>query len=284
MGFPFATTVSAVSAAASALAAFAAYHAARKANSTAVAVANIERDRRHSELRPVLEIGTPQSATDPDILRFRFTGPDELESFGLLTVTVTIRDDRDRSNDSLLGGSPTREELAAQIWGPWRLRPRVDGADQQGRSAPGRTVRVGEELVSSIDKTLSPQWSRDQPGWDRQYSGAPIRLRVEITAEGFRPWVLLREVPPWRGRGVRFEIQRGTGDLYLLRNVGTSTAIDVTVEDGPGVDDRPQNVTVAVGEAVHMIMAGSLAVSLPTELRVVWDGQLEPVTLPMPPR
>lgn len=299
MGFPIANTIYTISAVASAIAAAASWRtaeranlaadraneAADKANLTADTLAAIERDRRHSELRPVLEIATPSAPNTPDVLRFRFTGPDELEPLGPLTVTITIRDDRDRSNDPILGGGPTREDVAAYIWGPWRFRPGVDDADETGRVAQQRTVAVGEELCSTVEKSPAPRWyAGDQPAWDRHYGQSPVRLRIEVTAPGFQPWVILREVEPWQGRGVLFEIERGSGNLYLLRNVGTGTATGVTVADGPGVEDRPEGVTIVANDAVRMLMAGSMGAPLPTALQVSWDGHPEPISLPMPPQ
>ncbi len=197
MGFPIATTVSAVSAGLSAVAAVGAWVAAhrangasRRANNTADVLAKIERDRRHAELQPIVEI----DAARYGVLRLKFVGPDELEPHGPLRVTVAIRDDRDRSEDPTLGDGPSREAVAAQVWGPWHLAPRTDGADQAGRTAADRKVALGEGLLSTIERTPAPRWyAGGQASWDQAYDDEPIRLRITVTCEGFEPWVLLRE-------------------------------------------------------------------------------------------
>jgi hypothetical protein len=56
-------------------------------------------------------------------------------------VTVRIRDDYFRRGDGqLTAGCPSREEIKAHIWGPYRFRPHTgpDGgrADDTGRVTP----------------------------------------------------------------------------------------------------------------------------------------------------
>lgn len=209
MDFPIATTVSAASAALSAVAAFAAWHATRRAasaaeraNTTADTVARIERDRRRGELRPQLSISlrdAPGSGGNPDynVLRFGFPGPNDLEPYGPLKVTVTVRDDRDRSHDNTLPGGLTAEEIAAHVWGPWKLQRGTDNTDDTGRTCPVREVRVGEELRCAIERTRSPHTHEGaQEHWRRDYTGTPMRLRIEVECKGFDPWVFLEEFDP----------------------------------------------------------------------------------------
>lgn len=83
----------------------------------------------------------------------------------------------------------------------------------------------------------------------------------------------------------QFILQRGTGDSYLLRNVGTATATGVTVGRGnlpPETGETPVGIALGPQESAKMIMLGSLARPLPNELSVTWDGQDDAVALPMP--
>ncbi|WP_370131651.1 hypothetical protein [Streptacidiphilus sp. EB103A] len=218
MGFPIANTIYTISAVASAIAAGASWRtaqranaaadraneAAEKANLTADTLAAIERDRRHSELRPQLDISrVPRQGSTQELLHFMFKGPNELEPHGPLNVTITVRDDRDRSHDRILPGGPTREEVAAQVWGPWRLAPGADGVDPLGRSFANQLVAVGEKLVCAIEKTTPPAWdANDAERWWRKYRPTPLRFRVEVTCEGFEPWVFLEEIPSWSSPGI----------------------------------------------------------------------------------
>ncbi|OKI14235.1 hypothetical protein [Streptomyces sp. CB03911] len=82
-----------------------------------------------------------------------------------------------------------------------------------------------------------------------------------------------------------FAIERGENSSYLLRNVGTANATGVTVdpESAPdGAADLPSGARIFVGAAETMIIAGSLAGRLPTELLVKWDGQPTWVHVPIP--
>ncbi len=84
-----------------------------------------------------------------------------------------------------------------------------------------------------------------------------------------------------------FVVERGLYAQYLLRNVGTAAATGVTVDPASlpdGAQDIPSGTQVAVGAAVTMILAGSLAGRFPTELMVKWDGQTDSVAVPLPPR
>src|SRR6185437_11233766 len=102
----------------------------RRLSETAVmrrarALADIEQDRRHSEPTPRFRVRVePWTAGNNEDLRLRImlTGPTGLDRIDGLTVT--IRDDHFRRGDgTLTAGGPTREEVKAQVWGPYRFRP-----------------------------------------------------------------------------------------------------------------------------------------------------------------
>jgi hypothetical protein len=130
--------------------------AAKSAVAAAITAA-LDLQRRHTELTPRFQV-TGQSA-DPgsDVLRLGIflSGPPELERLDALNVT--IRDDQPwRGQASPLAGGPTPEQVAAQIWGPYRFRPGTGpsadlmsgtpGADPTGRTTPTGGMPIGEEL------------------------------------------------------------------------------------------------------------------------------------------
>jgi hypothetical protein len=194
------TSIAALSAALSGAAAYGAWKASREANKaawnaneTAASVAQIERDRWHKELTPQLRI---KLQTDPhEVLYVRFDGPAAL---GELAVHLTIRDDFNRSRLPHLAGTPTPEERAEVIWGPYRFRPRVNDADELGRSVPAFPLLSGDRHRLALDPSLRPSWyqgdDREQR-WRDEYRTAPIRLWAECTVPGHKPWKLAFAVP-----------------------------------------------------------------------------------------
>ncbi|MFJ4008027.1 hypothetical protein ACIPWL_31935 [Streptomyces sp. NPDC090023] len=194
------TSIAAVSAALSGIAAGAAWKASReankaawKANETAASVAQIERDRWHKELTPQLRI---KLQTQPHkVLYVRFDSPASLAE---LQVQLTIRDDFDRSGLPYMAGTPTLDQRAEVIWGPYRFRPGVDDADALGRSVPAFPLLSGDRHRLALDPSLRPFWYEgddQEQRWRNEYRTAPIRLWAECTALGHKPWRLAFAVP-----------------------------------------------------------------------------------------
>jgi hypothetical protein len=155
-------------------------------------LAQVERDRWHRELTPVVKVILSRWAPGSDLvrMRLRLEGPiglDELDS-----VEVSIRDTPgDRVSE--LAGSPTADEVARVIWGPLRFRPGVDKADDIGRVVPGRPLTVGEELVFLLEPSLPPKWisSPSPAAWEQIY-GADyrhvLRIAIRCRKDGYKPW------------------------------------------------------------------------------------------------
>lgn len=191
MGIPD-TSIAALAAAFSGFAAWGAWKASREANSTAASVAQIERDRWHTEVTPVLRI---KLEADPGMLYVRFDKP---ASLGRLNVKLTLRDDFDRSRVPHLAGTPTPEEVAEVIWGPYRFRPGVDGADQLGRSVSQVVLEADDRTRLAVDLSVKPSWYEGVQGeerWRHQWRNARIRLWADCEASGHKPWRLSFEVP-----------------------------------------------------------------------------------------
>lgn len=186
------TSIAAASAAFSGFAAIAAWRASKEANDTASSVAQIERDRWHKELTPQLRL---KLEVQQGMLYVRFDGP---ASLGKIDVQLTVRDDFDRSRVPALPGGATPEQIAQTIWGPYRFRPGIDGADQLGRTVTPPPLEADDRTRLAIDPSLRPSWYEGADGgrrWRDQYRTARFRLWADCEAEGHRPWRLSFEVP-----------------------------------------------------------------------------------------
>ncbi|MEW1551973.1 hypothetical protein [Streptomyces tsukubensis] len=201
--------IAAVAAGFSGWAAFSAMQAARSSNrnaqtanrtaelarQTAASVAQIERDRWHTELTPRIEIQVvPGAIGSTPTLAVRFHGPAGLGR--LERLVLSIRDDKDRSGIPLLPGGPTAEERDAVVWGPLKFRFSAGGADGIGRTVDPFELARGDEMVLSLDRTVAPPWyASGATGWAGDYADADLRLWVTVHAEGHRPWELHADVP-----------------------------------------------------------------------------------------
>ena len=157
----------------------------------------IEKARRHDDLTPrfdlAVEAGDVMGA--PMELRVRLEGPDGLGQ--LNEVAITIRDDRPR--EPITAGGPSAEEIGRQVWGPWRFRPGVDGADEHGRSMMPFPLGVGEQRTFVLEETSPPPWSaKSLNEWQARYQLSPLPLTLTCEPAGQEPWTLRREArPPW---------------------------------------------------------------------------------------
>lgn len=173
-----------------------------RANQAAGALAEIERDRRHAELMPRLRVRVePLTPGDEEDLRLRvmLTGPPGLDRVDGLTVK--IRDDHFRRGEgTLLADGPTREQIKAHVWGPYRFRPGIgpDGAraDDDGRvTAYSSELPIGEELPYLLERTRPPAWAAHmtQEQWNGQ-RGPVIRIVLEAWHSDHGKWVLPCEI------------------------------------------------------------------------------------------
>jgi hypothetical protein len=187
-------------------------NSAAKSNAAAESLAEIERDRRRSELTPQFRITVePWSPGSRRTLRLSvaFIGPPGLDRLG--TLIVRIRDDHYRRGEGQqLAGGPTDDEIKAQIWGPWRFRPGTGPdnqlADKTGRvTAYGLPLPVGEELPFLLEPTTPPPWatSTSPQQWQTE-RGNIIRLVIAARRADHGWWTLPAEIDlptsqHWRG-------------------------------------------------------------------------------------
>ncbi|WP_310719393.1 hypothetical protein [Streptomyces lydicus] len=184
-------------AALSAIAAAGSWSAARRANSTAEAVARIEHARWQDDLTPLLALSLRHLGGGRFNLHVHLNGPDSLGGLDALSIEV-VDDDMDHRVLNP-GFGLTQEEADAHIWGPFRFMPGVDGADERGRSVPPVVLMTGRGRPFAMERTAPGHWMEGPvaDGWQQRYVGMPIRLRVTCR-RGDSMWILAREVenPP----------------------------------------------------------------------------------------
>ncbi|MGX7828301.1 hypothetical protein ACTG9Q_24740 [Actinokineospora sp. 24-640] len=172
----------------SADAATASAEAARISAEGAATMAQIEKERRHDELEPVLAcsvvVNGPGTTPRPGVtalLDIALTGPRDLSA-----VTVEIRDDRVCPP---VPGEPV-------VWAPWQLRPEGDGASTDGRTAPSRSLRRGSRLVFALEPSPVPSGCSPE-AWAQEFSHQPVRLLITCESNGHEgAWTVPVDVLP----------------------------------------------------------------------------------------
>jgi hypothetical protein len=183
---------------------------AREANAAAGALATIERARRYEELTPRFRVSTQnlQPGTGPARagtfslrLQVALTGPPGLSHLDGLTVRI-------RNEGQLLAAGPTREQIRAQIWGPWMFTPGT-GPDEARADSTGRVTEyreqlvVGQELSFQLEPTMRPTWatSTTQEDWQRE-PGTVLRLAIDARHAEHGEWTLVCEIDTGTGEPV----------------------------------------------------------------------------------
>lgn len=135
---------------------------------------------------------------------------------------------------------------AGALWVSWRAR-------RDGRAS----VAAAERSAAAAEHTLEDQ--RREAQERRSAAAEAAQPRVELRIE-------------YMGR-----------HNYRLRNCGDATAADIVDTTGAGaVDDWPASLSLQPGEAHRFGILGDSDNREPSQLLVTWDGQEEPVYLPVP--
>ncbi|MER5677382.1 hypothetical protein ABT081_10635 [Streptomyces sp. NPDC002238] len=83
-------------------------------------------------------------------------------------------------------------------------------------------------------------------------------------------------------------IEHSRKAVWQLINSGTATARNIRLEERPSALVRGweegDDVTLDPGEVHEFMMSGSMQSPMPPVLRLVWEGQDDPVPLRVPPR
>jgi hypothetical protein len=197
MGTPWASIIAGTTAVFSAVATGGAWMAARRANSTAEAVARIERDRWHADLTPQFRV-TLEPKRDAADLIVHLTGPFPLHHLDEIRVEVTHSDDRDHGTPPDGRRRVDPDEWAAQLWGPYELL--ATGRNEvaaDGRTAGPFALALGNGRTFPLTRTDPPPWwthREAEAGWRARWLGKPVRLVFTCRRDGFEPWVVPYEV------------------------------------------------------------------------------------------
>ncbi len=200
-------SIAAIAAAFSGWAAYSAMQAAKSADrnsltanrtaelayQTAESLAQIERDRFHRELTPQIRFQLTKERGYVELL-IRYNGPAALGRLNWMELQV--RDDRDRSNDPILGGGLTAEERETTIWGPYRFRHSANGADETGRSVEPLSLMPGEMYRLALDPTHPHHlFGGGAEQWEKDHRDKDVRLWVNCHVEGHKRWNLTVDIP-----------------------------------------------------------------------------------------
>ncbi|MBF6422967.1 hypothetical protein IU436_30760 [Nocardia farcinica] len=134
---------------------------------------------------------------------------------------------------------------------------------QKALAASERAADAGEKSAEAADRAAQ----------DAQRSADAAEEANRIAARALE----LSEPP-----AVAWKIEHYQNSAYTLRNVGTREATGVTVDTSRlngAVRSLPDGATIAAGDAVRFMV-----ISNPNTLFLTWDGQTEPVAVPMPTR
>lgn len=181
-----ASIVSAVAAVIAAVAAVASWRAAVASNRSSKQLAEIEVDRRHSELTPQL-LATLERVGAQTYLRVRFDGPPSLDRLDRITIRV-LDDDIDHTTID------RDHDPSTQIWGPLRFVPGIDGASSDGRIVGPFALARRSSRVFAVEPTRAPVWADDSNGWWRrtyQSEDSVFRTEAHCESAGYSPWVLV---------------------------------------------------------------------------------------------
>ena len=167
-----------------------------RAFQTADAVARIEKERWHADLLPQFNIAIEgRFEGDRATLSVRLVGPLPLHHLDEVQMKVVASDDMSRT--VTLAGSPSQDDVDAQVWGPLRFVPGVNDADANGRTVPSFPLQVGAGRPFALERTRPPLWQEGndrQERWRNQWLNKPMRLILTCRREGFDPWVIPYEV------------------------------------------------------------------------------------------
>jgi hypothetical protein len=87
-------------------------------------------------------------------------------------------------------GEPTREDIAKQIWAPYRFDPQTSGASEDGRTNHYEDLKRGDECRFQLTRTSAPRWNTTGGEDWCDSLGIPPQLKISILCknENSEPW------------------------------------------------------------------------------------------------
>lgn len=119
--------------------------------------------------------------------------------------------------------------------------------------------------------------------WQKVAAQAAVR-----SANAAEKAAALTELPPTETatvRDVKWRVERLGKQLYALRNIGADTATGVTATQGEVdaiVRQLPEDTAIRAKASHEFMVIPTWQTSTLREIWVTWDGQAEPVAVPMP--
>jgi hypothetical protein len=205
LGSLLSAVVAAFAAFASRTAACQANEAATRASAAADIMAQIEQQRRHSQLTPKFRIRCQVQEDWPDpgfAILFVMLAGGELEA--LDTVTVTILNTAEIRPWGL-PDNVTVGEAEEVLWSGWEFdtfftggagkRALMASSHRQSKPRPF-SRRDGKDWCQVLLRRTAPptwqNWTREE--WQAKWETFPLRLSLDCHAEGHRPWTVYQNV------------------------------------------------------------------------------------------
>ncbi|WP_433531268.1 hypothetical protein ACQPYA_03920 [Micromonospora sp. CA-263727] len=227
--------------------------ATRAAETAAASVketAELEAERRNAELTPhfVVSAMARDHGSNRVVLTLALEGPAGLP--GLDEVVVRIRSDQPPT--SLLAGSPSQQQMADTVWGPYRLVPGVDQSDKLGQTAAAFALRRGERHKLELEPSLPPTWTSADT-WASRYDESPIQLELLCARASGKPWTLLLEVDQPQATFDAVASHRSGGSIVItFTNVGNAPASKMRFTDNTGTEPHLE------GQAADVVRPGEV--------------------------
>ncbi|MFC3986809.1 hypothetical protein [Streptosporangium jomthongense] len=167
--------------------------AAEKAVEAAEAMTAIERERRHRDNRPDISIKHTPILSGGAQMELLLTGPHGVEE--VRVERLVIQDSEPWANPVIQ--SPTREELAVYVRGPYEFVGKLEEQKSGGRTVEPFTLIVGYPHKLLLKETSPPPNSKIPENiWRQDVHSLSLRVAVECVQEGYEPWrYVFPEVP-----------------------------------------------------------------------------------------
>lgn len=185
-----------IATAVAALAAVGSWRAAERSNNVARIVAGIETHRHQVELTPRFKIRWDVSEDAETLdMWLKLIGPTGIDR--LDKVTAVIVDDRTMGHFPGPGPEPpptlTPQQIDRQVWGLYKFKEGIDGADASGRTATQTDIAYGIEYGFQLVANPPPPWWKGnesaESAWVGNYWGF-VNLNLNCTLDGFEPWTI----------------------------------------------------------------------------------------------
>lgn len=141
-------------------------------------------------------------------------------------------------------------------------------------------------VVSLVSLTLSVRSLRfEKYAAQAAMRSAEAAEHANVLTERLLAREHLVERPETEPANVSWKIENPNGSRYVLRNVGTEIAEEVTIPPelmGGVTKLLPERVTIRPGGGAEFLVFGRLGSPVPHTAYVQWRGQVEPIPVPMP--